>query len=267
MFSVLAFYCKRVYLVPKQVRILFVYLIGYISVLVAFMVFVIVNGSIVVGDKAAHEAAVHFPQVWNLWRLHIYQENIPNQWLYLLSKIFYFSLFFTLFAPSIAFTYIGPAIGTLRRRWILAILAIILSMVIIHKNTIVHPYMLADNRHYVFYVWNKFYGRYSWCRFAMAPFYLVSTIILYHSISVRSAGFQLVYALCTIVSIALQQLIEFRYFIIPFLIARLSIASVKFKLIIFELVMYLTINAIIFYLFSTKEIYWNDYDYVQRLIW
>lgn len=78
MFSVLAFYCKRVYLVPKQVRILFVYLIGYISVLVAFMVFVIVNGSIVVGDKAAHEAAVHFPQVWNLWRLHIYQENIPN---------------------------------------------------------------------------------------------------------------------------------------------------------------------------------------------
>lgn len=66
MFSVLAFYCKRVYLVPKQVRILFVYLIGYISVLIAFMVFVIVNGSIVVGDKASHEAAVHFPQVWKL---------------------------------------------------------------------------------------------------------------------------------------------------------------------------------------------------------
>lgn len=134
-------------------------------------------------------------------------------------------------------------------------------------NTIIHPYMLADNRHYLFYVWNKFYGRFWWFRFIMAPFYLLSMTILHQSISARSAGFKLIYALCTIISIALQQLIEVRYFIIPFLIARLSTTSVKFKLIILELVFYLAINAIVFYVFSTKEIYWENYDYVQRLIW
>lgn len=91
--------------------------------------------------------------------------------------------------------------------------------------------------------------------------------MLYHSISVRSAGFQLVYVLCTIVSIALQQLIEIRYFIIPFLIARLSITSVKFKFLILELIIYLIINSLVFYIFFTKEIYWKDYKDIQRLIW
>lgn len=156
---------------------------------------------------------------------------------------------------------------TLKKHWIFSAFVTILFATVIYKNTIVHPYMLADNRHYLFYIWNKFYGRYWWFRFIMAPFYLLSIIIVHHSISTRSDGFKLIYGLCTIASIALQQLIEIRYFIIPFLILRLSINSVKFKLVILELVMYLTINAIVFYLFATKEIYWKDYDYVQRLIW
>lgn len=65
------FYCKRFYLVPKQIRLLFVYLLGYISVILAFITFVIVNGSIVVGDKAAHQATVHIPQVMPLFKYHL----------------------------------------------------------------------------------------------------------------------------------------------------------------------------------------------------
>lgn len=59
----LGFYLKRFYLVPKQIRLLFVYLLGYIVVIVTFIGFVFMNGSIVVGDKSAHEAAMHLPQV------------------------------------------------------------------------------------------------------------------------------------------------------------------------------------------------------------
>lgn len=172
-----------------------------------------------------------------------------------------------LFTPSVVLTYIEATLETIRKHWVFCTFITSLILTIIYTNTIVHPYMLADNRHYLFYVWNKFYGRFWWFKFVMAPIYLVAIIILHHSISSRSAGFKLIYALCTIISIALQQLIEVRYFIIPFLLARLSITSVKFKLIILELIMNLTINAIVFYLFATKEIYWKDYDYVQRLIW
>lgn len=184
-----------------------------------------------------------------------------------LFQIFYFSLFFLIFSPSIAFTYVELAAKALKKHWIITIFANILLVIIIYTNTIVHPYMLADNRHYLFYVWNKFYGRFSWARFVVIPFYLLSSTILWYSISIRSAGFQVMYTLCTIVSIALQQLIEIRYFILPFLIARISSSSVKFKLLILELITYSIINVIVFYLFSTKEIYWENYNYVQRLIW
>lgn len=66
----LGFYFKRFYLVPKQIRLLFVYLIGYISVIISFIAFVYVNGSIVIGDKSAHEAAIHFPQVNTMLSLY-----------------------------------------------------------------------------------------------------------------------------------------------------------------------------------------------------
>lgn len=140
------------------------------------------------------------------------------------------------------------------------------SVILIYKNTIVHPYMLADNRHYLFYVWNKFYGKYWWFKFVMVPLYLVCILILYNSTLIGSAGFRLMLTICTM-PITLQKLIEIRYFIIPFLITRLTITSVKFKLLILELIFYICINFIVFYLFSTKEIYWVDYDHVQRLIW
>lgn len=142
-----------------------------------------------------------------------------------------------------------------------------LSIIVIYANTIVHPYLLADNRHYLFYIWNKFYGRYWWFRYSMVPLYLISVVVLYQCISNRSAGFQILYTLCTIVSIALQQLIEIRYFIMPFMIARLFSSSVKFKFLIIELILYLVINSITLYLFATKEIYWKNYDFVQRIIW
>lgn len=196
------------------------------------------------------------------WLKNVFKSSIS-----FLLQIFYFSLFFVFFAPSVAISNFKSALETLRKHWVFCTFLTSLFVVIIYLNTIVHPYMLADNRHYLFYVWNKFYGRYWWFRFIMAPFYLISMTIFYHSISARSAGFKLIYALCTIISIALQQLIEFRYFIIPFLIVRLSTTSVKFKFLILELVFYLIINAIVFYLFFTKEIYWKNYDYVQRLIW
>lgn len=77
----------------------------------------------------------------------------------------------------------------------------------------------------------------------------------------------LVYSACVIASIALQQLIEFRYFIIPFVVLRLNASVVKSRWLIVELIIYLLINGVVFYLFATKEIHWNDYEHVQRLIW
>lgn len=182
-------------------------------------------------------------------------------------QIFYFGFFFIFFGPSVAFTHVEATFRTLRNRWYYIPLVIVLFGAIIYANTIVHPYLLADNRHYTFYVWNKFYGRYWWGRYAIIPVYIVSLITIYHSISVRSAGFQLIFSICTFAAIALQQLIEIRYFILPYLIVRLSTGPIKFRWLLLEFILYLVLNAIAIYIFTTKEIRWENYDFVQRMIW
>lgn len=36
----------------------------------------------------------------------------------------------------------------------------------------VHPFLLADNRHYTFYIWRKFFRRYSMAKFAPLAMYI-----------------------------------------------------------------------------------------------
>lgn len=172
-----------------------------------------------------------------------------------------------LFGPSLAMHHLTSSLNTFRSRWYLLAPMVVVATIIVYKNTIVHPYMLADNRHYTFYVWNRFYGRYDWARYAAIPVYLFGLTTLSHALANKSAGFILIYGACTFVSIALQQLIELRYFIIPFLVLRLHMAAVKSRWILLELICYCVMNAAVFYLFATKEIHWQNYDYVQRLIW
>ena len=54
-----------------------------------------------------------------------------------------------------------------------AVLCLTAAMVTVHLNTIVHPFTLADNRHYVFYVFRVFILGHPISRYAVAPAYLV----------------------------------------------------------------------------------------------
>lgn len=77
-YHVLQFYCKRIYVVPKQIRLLSMYLSGYIAVIIIFIAFILINGSIVVGDKSAHQAAIHLPQVSNALNVIFFLHNFPS---------------------------------------------------------------------------------------------------------------------------------------------------------------------------------------------
>lgn len=182
-------------------------------------------------------------------------------------QLLYFSLFFVVFSPAMFLTHITSIPQIVRAYWHQILLFSFLCAICVTYNTIAHPYLLADNRHYVFYMWNRFYGKYWWARYAMIPAYTIAALILLKVISARTAGFQLVFIVCTTAAIALQQLIELRYFIVPFLIVRLLSTSPRSKWLLLELIFYVAVNGLVFYLFTTKEIHWDDYDAVQRLIW
>lgn len=47
------------------------------------------------------------------------------------------------------------------------------ALAIVHFNTIIHPFTLADNRHYMFYVFRYTILRRQWVRYALVPAYIV----------------------------------------------------------------------------------------------
>ncbi|KAL9698083.1 hypothetical protein quinque_001524 [Culex quinquefasciatus] len=206
--------------------------LGYELNLAGFVGFLWYNGSIVVGDKTAHVAAVH------------------------LSQIFYFSLFFAAFSSS-------HVLGTFRRvvrfalkRWYVSCFCVGLFLCVIQLNTIVHPYLLADNRHYTFYIWMRFYQRWTFAKFLPVPIYygilvLLGLILFTRGQGGQTVGFSLLWMLATLASVALQQLIEVR----------------STKLLALEVLANVLINAATFYIFCTKAVYWSDYTEPQRIIW
>lgn len=237
---------------------------GYFIIIIGFAVFLYKNGSIVgkitvklklyilnlnlllslVGDKTAHEASLHVPQ------------------------LFYFSLFVLVFGSSLwipQLLRIHRVLGSWK--CMLAILWLAgVMIVIVNYNTIVHPYLVADNRHYTFYVWNRFYNRHEYARFAIIPAYIFGLVTILNSLD-GSIGFKIFFVVSTVLTLCLQKLIEVRYFLIPFLLLRLNRASVKKKWTFIELLVNIIINFLTFKIFFTTEIRWSDFEDIQRIIW
>ncbi|XP_053951937.1 putative Dol-P-Glc:Glc(2)Man(9)GlcNAc(2)-PP-Dol alpha-1,2-glucosyltransferase [Anastrepha ludens] len=217
----------------------------YLIIILPFVFFVFLNGSIVIGDKRAHEATLHLPQ------------------------IFYFSLFALIFGVSNTLHELRPTLRCLSREKLIVLFLFGIGMLTVKWNTLVHPYLLADNRHYIFYIWNRFYGRYEWFKYAMVPIYVFALALLHSGLQHMRTSFKLMFWIATVLVLCFQRLLELRYFLIPFVLYRLHTQPlVKRRWAEWlELGCYVALNAFTFYIFLTKEIAWKDYKEPQRIIW
>lgn len=166
-------------------------------------------------------------------------------------------------------TKLKTVLSSIFKRWYIYAYLAVLAALIIYINTLVHPYLLADNRHYMFYVWNRFFGKYNFARFIVIPVYLIAlaTIWEYLRSDNLSIGFIVCYIICATVSLVLQKLVEIRYFLLPYIFLRIHLNNVRPQFIVLELLFFVLINAVTLYIFFTKEISWSDYAEPQRLIW
>lgn len=142
---------------------------------------------------------------------------------------------------------------------------LVVMTLVVHLNTIVHPFTLADNRHYVFYVF-RLLLRHPMIKYAVTPVYLLcgwATIAAFnipsadipaeqismnptqdkgseeskraqskgpisHKTSTKTS-FVLIWLISTSLSLITAPLVEPRYFIIPWVIWRLHIAPLSRK--------------------------------------
>lgn len=126
---------------------------------------------------------------------------------------------------------------------------IIFSLAAVHYNTIIHPYTLADNRHYVFYVF-RILRLYPAFKYVAVPIYYLcaglavralqncsstsrtSTTPTSHNRAASSpapvhTSFLFIWLLSTTLSVATAPLVEPRYFIIPWVIWRVHVPYVS----------------------------------------
>ncbi|XP_037934963.1 putative Dol-P-Glc:Glc(2)Man(9)GlcNAc(2)-PP-Dol alpha-1,2-glucosyltransferase [Teleopsis dalmanni] len=217
----------------------------YLVILLPFVAFVFINGSIVIGDKQAHEASIHLPQ------------------------LFYFSIFVLIFAISNSIKQLKVTLQVILHEKLIVLFVIGVCVLIVKWNTLVHPYLLADNRHYTFYIWNRLYGRFSWFKYAVTPVYIFALIALHNGLRHERDSFKIMYWISVVLVLCFQRLLEVRYFLVPFVLFRLHTYPTGKKNISqwLELGFYLALNALTFYIFFTKEIIWQDFNEPQRIIW
>jgi alpha-1,2-glucosyltransferase len=220
----------------------------YLATLLSFVAFVVWNGGVVLGDKDNHIAQIHLPQL-----------------LYFSAFTAFFS--FPLLIPTFLSLFNAPKrvqqTRTLAQRlWpmLVGLGCLVGALTIVKHNTLIHPFTLADNRHYMFYVFRYSILRHWAVRYALVPVYLLCGFLVLRALQpdaeVASAaamtvikdeagkqwvvvtpsaaaalkagsgsGFAPIFLLTTALSLVTAPLVEPRYFIIPWLLWRLHLPS------------------------------------------
>ncbi|MBN3326447.1 AG10B glucosyltransferase, partial [Atractosteus spatula] len=232
-------------LTPKNVTVVIRLTWPYTTVAMGFLVFIILNRGIVVGDRSSHEACLNFPQLF-----------------YFFSFTLVFSVFDTLSCQKIVNFF-----RFLKKYPLLFLFLTALSLFMVWKFTFVHKYLLADNRHYPFYIWKKIFQRHELVPFLLVPGYVFAVWILFEALKSKSLFWNLMFFACLSAASVPQKLLEFRYFILPYLIYRLNIPVPSIFRLILEIGFYTTVNTVTIYIFLNKTFNWPDSTDLQRFMW
>lgn len=255
-----------------------------------------------IGDKTAHTATLHLPQMLYIW-----------------PYIAFFS------APLLIVPLLRLGLSLMPRSSRKAISAqssvspqvsfsnllstglcfVAAATIIVHFNTIIHPYTLADNRHYVFYVF-RVLRRHPAIRYAAVPVYYSCAWLTMRALAVSSneqhqtdskrngqsthdnlhrspckISFILIWLVTTALSVITAPLVEPRYFILPWVIWRLHVPSdaslssavkISWRIETFRLILETAwlwvIDFVVTYIFIRWTFEWpNEPGKVQRFLW
>ncbi|CAI9264810.1 unnamed protein product [Lactuca saligna] len=229
---------------------LFVSFSPFFALLLAFAAFVVWNGSIVLGAKEAHTVSPHFAQL-------LYYG--------LVSSCFMAPMHFTTTQVTIlanSFWKNKPL------SFPLCFFASIITFLSIHYFSIAHPYLLADNRHYPFYLWRKIINFHWSTRYLLIPLYLYSWTSIFTLLAkVEKKVWVMVYFLASATCLIPTPLIEFRYYTIPFFFLILHCRITNDRVWLLMGFIYTSINVFTMTMFLFRPFRWDHQHGIQRFIW
>lgn len=216
----------------------------YVPTLLSFGVFLWWNrGALVLGDVSHHQVGFHAAQ------------------------LNYLAAFAMLFG--------WPAfLPALQGRWrpahyVLATTVLVISALAVRYGTVVHPFLLADNRHYPFYVWRRLLNVRPWARYMWVPLYTVSALAMYRALAhTRCILWILGWLAATCLALVPSPLLEPRYFLLPYLVARWQVRQdPRSRLPLVELAQHVLVNVVTLWVFTRHPFVWPHERGVQRFMW
>ncbi|EPS44082.1 hypothetical protein H072_1904 [Dactylellina haptotyla CBS 200.50] len=263
----------------------------YTYVISLFGLFVWYNGSIALGDKTNHVSTFH-----------------PVQ-------LFYFSLFAMLSTPFVfltnPITLVVTTAKSLLGSPLKAATTVAAALIIagaVHQFTYTHPFMLADNRHYVFYIWRRTILAHPHAKYAGVPLYLLSSFFVYRQLGLKTPPipetsrainpqsspviftthtitFLLAFLAATAGTLVFAPLVEFRYFVVPWVVWRCHIGIGDGKnerqdgwwkknriggvdlRVWAETVAFLVVHLVTIKIFLEREFKWEGTEGMMRFMW
>jgi alpha-1,2-glucosyltransferase len=221
--------------------------ISYLCVILMFFVFIVINDGIVVGDKVNHQPVLHLAQ----------------------------GVYMTAFggAPLCLglLSYIrgrrGWTVYGLVKSIIICIGIDILFIWIIEYHSYIHPFLLADNRHYFFYLIKEFKSLHPYGYLLVTPVYSVLTyLFISRLVQARGALWILLYCGGMLVVLVPTPLVEPRYFTLPFLIAHLQLIPDSLFQSRIALGTYTCMNIVTVGVFLLVAFEWSDGS-LARFMW
>jgi len=222
----------------------------FVVVMVAFVAFIIWNGGIVLGAKEAHVVSPHFAQ-FLYFGLVSAAALLP--WHFTPNRVL------DLFHLS----------GKNKTCSSLAVLmGLGLSFVAVHFFSIAHPYLLADNRHYTFYIWRKVIQVNWMMKYMLIPLYVYSWLSI---INILGKSQTRIWVLSFVLSVALvlvpAPLVEFRYYTIPFVILVLHSPAIGNGKLLAMGSLYAAVDLSTLVMFLFRPFHWEHESGTQRFMW
>ncbi|KAK1320544.1 hypothetical protein QJS10_CPA03g01613 [Acorus calamus] len=220
----------------------------FIVVLAMFISFVIWNGSLVLGAKEAHTASTHFAQM---------------MYFSLVSAAAMAPLSLCQFAHIWQYFWQNKLSGVLQ-----GLVALIAGFISVHFFSIAHPYLLADNRHYPFYLWRKVINVHWLMKYLLVPLYIYSWLSIIKTLGkTQRKIWVLLFVLACAAVLVPSPLIEFRYYTIPFFFLVLHSNFEDYISWGLMGMIYLTVNIFTMAIFLFLPFHWDHEPGIQRFIW
>lgn len=219
---------------------------------VLFVSFVIWNGSIVVGDHSNHQAVVHWAQL-------AYVSLVTSAfWILMRPQD---ALSPTAFRRCAAACFRSP----------LSIVASLLLLCciagLLKKYSLAHPFLLADNRHYTFYVWGRLLGRIPGLKEALAPVYFyVAWTGRRHLRATQSDIWILIWCIACILTLLPAHLLEPRYWTTAVVMAHVHAPEESWGSLLIMGNAFLLMNLATLGVFRYKSFVWPDGS-IARFMW